>query len=46
MIAGAVLDVTEQEPLPKENPLWTLPNVLLYPHSADMDTHRLERAVN
>ncbi len=30
----AVLDVTAVEPLPAESPLWTLPNVVLAPHSA------------
>ena len=33
-IAGAGLDVYEQEPLPAEHPLWTTPNVLLTPHTA------------
>ena len=31
---GAVLDVTEKEPLPTENPLWNLSNVLLTQHSS------------
>lgn len=31
-IAGAGLDVTAEEPLPPDSPLWTLPNVLLSPH--------------
>jgi phosphoglycerate dehydrogenase-like enzyme len=33
-IAGAALDVYEQEPLPSDHRLWTLPNVLLTPHMA------------
>lgn len=33
-IAGAGLDVYEQEPLPGDHPLWALPNVLLTPHMA------------
>ncbi|RPI10143.1 MAG: D-2-hydroxyacid dehydrogenase [Zetaproteobacteria bacterium] len=31
-IQGAALDVFAEEPLPKDNPLWDLPNVLICPH--------------
>lgn len=31
-IAGAALDVAEQEPLPPESPLWKLDNVFITPH--------------
>ena len=35
-IKGAVLDVFEQEPLAKDDPLWGLDNLLLSPHCADL----------
>ena len=31
-IAGAALDVTEQEPLPPDSPLWELDNIFITPH--------------
>jgi phosphoglycerate dehydrogenase-like enzyme len=33
-IAGAGLDVFEEEPLPADHPLWTAPNLLMTPHTA------------
>ncbi len=35
-IAGAVLDVTTQEPLPEGHPFWTTPNLLLTFHTSAM----------
>jgi phosphoglycerate dehydrogenase-like enzyme len=35
-LGGAVLDVQEQEPMPADNPLWDLPNVLISPHRASI----------
>ncbi len=42
-IAGAALDVYEKEPLPAEHPLWTMPNVLLTPHTAGHGPYLDER---
>jgi phosphoglycerate dehydrogenase-like enzyme len=42
---GAVLDVFEPEPLPAEDPLWTLQNVVFSPHTAALSVHENERIV-
>ena len=42
-IAGAGLDVTYTEPLPKESPLWNFENVILSPHiSGGMEDYMLQ----
>lgn len=43
-IAGAMLDVFETEPLPKESPLWEVPNLTITPHVAG-NTSRYDQLV-
>jgi phosphoglycerate dehydrogenase-like enzyme len=38
-IAGAGLDVVEQEPLPSDSPLYSMPNVILTPHISGTSVH-------
>jgi phosphoglycerate dehydrogenase-like enzyme len=42
-IAGAGIDVYDQEPLPASHPLWRQPNVLLTPHVASYGLYGDER---
>lgn len=41
--AGAALDVTTEEPLPPESPLWEMDNVLITPHIAGLTEQMWER---
>ncbi|PSP83564.1 hydroxyacid dehydrogenase [Halobacteriales archaeon QS_6_64_34] len=42
-LGGAVLDVTDPEPLPGDHPLWDFENVLLTPHNAGHTPEYYER---
>ena len=44
-LAGAALDVFEQEPLPPESPLWELENVLVSPHDTARAPDEVARQV-
>ena len=43
VIAGAALDVFDQEPLPPSSPLWAMDNVLITPHTAAVTERLWER---
>ena len=45
-IGGAVLDVTEPEPLPADHPLWRQENVLITPHMAGHTAHHFDNVVD
>lgn len=43
-VRAAGLDVTDPEPLPRRNPLWRMPNVLITPHCSGSHAEYGERA--
>ena len=45
-IAGAVLDVFEDEPLPEDNPLWDMSNVIISPHISGLSRHFEEDTIS
>jgi len=44
-IAGAALDVFEEEPLPADSPLWEMENVIITPHVAGISRHLEEETL-
>jgi D-2-hydroxyacid dehydrogenase (NADP+) len=45
-LGGAGLDVTDPEPLPADDPLWTAPNVIITPHNSGSTDGTARRAVD
>ncbi|MEN6460580.1 MAG: D-2-hydroxyacid dehydrogenase, partial [Syntrophomonas sp.] len=41
-LAGAVMDVTEPEPLPPDHRLWSFPNVIITPHVGGQSSWRID----
>ncbi len=46
LIGGAGLDVTPEEPLPQDSPLWDMKNVIITPHVAGGSPLRVDRTVD
>jgi phosphoglycerate dehydrogenase-like enzyme len=42
-IGGAMLDVTDPEPLPEDHPLWSMDNVTITPHNSGYSPEYFER---
>jgi phosphoglycerate dehydrogenase-like enzyme len=45
-IEGAAIDVTIEEPLPPASPLWSMPHVIVTPHSAGETRHYEDRVID
>jgi phosphoglycerate dehydrogenase-like enzyme len=45
-LGGAVLDVFHQEPLESSSPLWSLPNVIISPHSSGFRTSHWDEVID
>jgi D-3-phosphoglycerate dehydrogenase len=40
------MDVTEKEPLPRDSPLWDMPNVIITPHVGGQSARRLDNGTD
>lgn len=45
IIAGAGLDVAEEEPLSPKSPLWSMENVIITPHHSGLSEKYMDRAI-
>ena len=45
-LGGAVLDVTLEEPLPEDHPLWDCPNTILTQHTAGGTVDEIDRKID
>jgi phosphoglycerate dehydrogenase-like enzyme len=44
-LGGAILDTFREEPLPADSPLWTVPNLIVTPHTSWSSSAALDRSV-